>query len=567
MRRCIKSINRCALVVATILSASHLFAAPLVTSQRGVVATDHRLASEAGVEILNQGGNAVDAACAAAFAVGVVNPSGSGIGGGGFMVIKLPEQKHPVVIDFRETAPSRATSSMFLNPKLPKEASRRGALAVATPGEVLGCATAIQRFGKLSLKKALAPAIRLARRGFPVEEHLSNSLAQLAEQPKISKGLITAFFKAKKPLVKGERLVRPALANTLSALARHGAAAFYQGWIARDIVNTTTKHSGILSLDDLARYRIKERDVLKTAYRGYEIYTMPPPSSGGVALVEALNILEQISLKPLGHNSAAYLHWIVEALKHAFADRARFLGDTDFVEVPVEKLTSRPYAESLRRRIGEKTLSSQEYGDIGSRAHDSPRDHGTSHISVIDKEGGAVALTTTINTSFGSQLVAPRSGIILNNEMDDFSTQPGEPNAFGLIQSAHNVIAPQKRPLSSMTPTIVTKDGRVVLVVGASGGPTIITGTLQVLLNVVEFGFDAQAAVAAPRVHHQWLPDRLLVEPGISVEVQHALRKKGHVIQEMKQSFTAVQLALFDSQHLIRSAASDARKHGHAVAQ
>lgn len=535
---------------------------PTKQTHSGMVAADHRLASAAGVELLKSGGNAVDAACAAAFALGVVNPAGSGIGGGGFMLIKIPTAKRATVLDFREIAPASATATMFTAKNVKPSASRVGALAVALPGEVRGCAEAVKRFGKKSLKDVLQPAIRFAELGFPVGAHLAGILQHLQLKNRISDDLKPIFFKDDRPYGAGEILKRPRLAKTLKAIAEKGAAAFYTGWIAKDIVDTLAKRGGIISLTDLESYRVKERAPLKTQFGGHTIYTMPPPSSGGIAIIQSLNILRSLSLKGLKHNSTEYIHRLSEALKHAFADRARHLADADFVPVPIAKLVDPAYAAELAKRVGKTVLPDiNSYGS--AEAPNAPtRDSGTSHLSVVDRWGMMVAMTTTINTSFGSQVVGKQSGVILNNEMDDFTARPGEPNAFGLTQSEKNVIAPGKKPLSSMSPTIVCRKGKPILAVGGSGGPTIISGTLQVILNVVHFGFDVTKAVSIARIHHQWLPNMLWVESNIASEAKKNLREKGHAIKDVARPFTAVQAVVVGESY---AGAADPRKQGQAL--
>jgi gamma-glutamyltranspeptidase/glutathione hydrolase len=532
--------------------------------RQGAVASDHRLASLAGVEILRQGGNAVDAACATAFALGVVNPAGSGIGGGGFLLLRRRGQA-AVALDFRETAPAAASREMFRRAGVPVDASRVGGLAVAIPGEVRGCAEAVRRHGRLPLARVLAPAIRLAERGFPAGLHLCRTVASMQRELAADRGLASVFLPGGRPLHLGETVRRPALARTLRRIAAAGPDGFYRGPVARAIVAAVRARGGILTLADLEGYRVKDRAPLVGEYRGFTVTSMPPPSSGGVALLEALNLLERRApLAPLGHNSSRYLHLLAEAVKHAMADRARHLGDPDFVKVPVETLVSKRYAASLVAKLGERTLKPEQYG---SRAPlvDPPRDRGTSHVSVVDREGSAVAMTTTINLPFGSLLSAGASGVILNNQMDDFAARPGEANAFGLTQGEQNAVAPGKRPLSSMTPTIFTRrsDGELRLVAGASGGPTIITGTLQGILNVVEFGLDANAAVGRARIHHQWLPDELTVEAELPDDVTSALRRRGHRLHLQAAPFTAVQLVLVQDGQLYP--ASDPRKVGEAA--
>ncbi|HAA58182.1 MAG TPA: gamma-glutamyltransferase, partial [Myxococcales bacterium] len=507
--------------------------------KRGVVAADHVLASQAGLTILKRGGNAVDAACATAFAVGVVNPAGSGIGGGGFMMLHDPKANKRIIIDFRETAPAGASRLMYLKKGLPKHPSRTGGLAVGIPGEVKGCAYAVKRYGKLALAQVLQPAIELARRGFPAGRHFVEGLKRYQKHLSKHKLLKEIFYPGGKPPTLGQMFRRPRLAKTLQAIAKHGPDVFYKGWIAKDIVDAVKAAGGILTHKDLTQYKVAIRHPLKTSFRGHEIYTMPPPSSGGAAIIMALNILRKMKLKTLGHNSSTYLFHLTEALQHAFADRARFMGDHPLTRKLLPKLTSQEYADNLAKRITNKVQSPKAYGSQKRSPKASPRDGGTSHISVIDKDGMAVAMTTTINTGYGSKVIAPRSGIILNNEMDDFSVAPDTPNAYGLIDTrGANAVAPGKRPLSSMTPTIITKEGEPYMVTGSPGGPRIISTVLLTILNVIDWKMDVGESVAASRYHHQWMPDKLRVEPKTSPEVVDALRGMGHEVEVSRREWS-----------------------------
>lgn len=495
----------------------------------GMVASDHALASAAGVEMLQRGGNAVDAAAATALAVGVVNPTSCGVGGGGFMLVQFARGR-AIALDYRERAPAAATSDMFVRAgRAVPELSRSGGLAVAVPGEIAGLAHALSRWGRLPLATVLEPAIRLARDGFPIGAHLADSIARNREAIQAWPGLAALLLHPDgSPRRAGEQLHQPALAQTLEAVAAEGPRAFYRGPVAADLVAAVQAAGGILSHDDLAGYRPRERRPLRGRYRGFEVLTMPPPSSGGGVLLEMLNIVARDDLAALGHNSPTALHLLAEAMQHGFADRAEVYGDPDFVRVPLPRLLSPEYAAARRARISAVTTFPRDfYG-----AHAPSPDAGTSHLSVVDADGNAVACTTTVNTAFGSLVLAARSGVILNNEMDDFAAQPGMPNSYGLIGAAANAVAPGKRPLSSMTPTIVLDQGRPLLIVGASGGPMIITATLQTLLNVVDYGLDAEAAVAAPRVHHQWVPEVLVTEPGIAPATREALARRGHQLRE-----------------------------------
>jgi gamma-glutamyltranspeptidase / glutathione hydrolase len=496
---------------------------PPFRAVHAAVASDNALASAAGVTVLKAGGNAVDAACATALALGVVHPDSSGIGGGGFAVIYLAKEKKSYALDFRERAPAAITpAAYFKDGKVQPELSKRGGLAVAVPGEVRGLGEMVRRWGKLPFSRCVDGAQKLAARGFPVSWRLAQSLAAIDRKEAGDKTFMEMF--TGKPLAEGTIWRRPELASTLGKLRAGGADAFYKGEIAKEIVKAVARAGGVLTAEDLAGYTATERTPLGTDYRGLRVYSMPPSSSGGVVLIEALGILAahyptDADLQRDGRGSSAYLHVVSEALKHGFADRARFLGDTDFVPVDLPHLTNPAYHVELARRIKPNgVLPRDAYGTLGAppAVH---KDGGTTHLSIIDADGNAVALTTTVNLGFGAHLVAGKTGIVLNDQMDDFSLTPGVPNAFGLIGNEQNAVAPKKRPLSSMTPTIaVDASGQVKVVVGAAGGPTIIS---------------AQAAVAAPRIHDQWFPDLLMVEPDIVRDVTAGLEQRGHKLKEM----------------------------------
>jgi len=525
----------------------------------GMVAAEHRLASQAGVEILQRGGNAVDAAVATALAVCVVNPSSCGIGGGGFMLIYMARPRRAWALDYRETAPAAATRDMFVrNGQAVAALSRHGGLAVGVPGEVAGVVAALRRFGTLRLASVMASAIRLARDGFPIETHLAAEIAQNRDALRAVPALARTFLHDDgTALVVGETLRQPELARTLERIAAEGAKAFYQGSIAAHIARSVEAAGGVLSEHDLAMYRPKWRQPLRGMHRGAEVITMPPPSSGGV-LLEILDVLRHDDLPALGHNSPTYIHLLAEAMQHAFADRARLYGDPDVVDVSMQRLLAPDNTTALRHRISAvKTLDAAAYGTAASAI-----DHGTSHLSVMDAAGNAVGCTTTINTGFGSLVVAEDTGIILNNQMDDFSAQPGTPNVYGLIGTEANAVAPRKRPLSSMTPTIVTRHGAAVMVAGGSGGPLIISGTLQVLLNALDFDLDAAAAVAAPRIHDQWAPPILAVEPGIRALDRAALARCGHSVKEFA-AMASVQIVRHSTAGF--EGAADPRKGGEAI--
>jgi gamma-glutamyltranspeptidase/glutathione hydrolase len=520
------------------------------------VASDHPLASAAGVAALKAGGNAVDAACATALALGVVHPESSGIGGGGFAVVYLAKAKETHALDFRERAPAAITPGMYLKDgKAQPALSVRGGLAVAVPGEVRGLGEMVRRWGKLPFRRCVEPALALATRGFPVSWRLARDLTAVmdhaAKEPEADPTFVAQISGTAR--VEGETWKRPELAATLQKLKSGGPDAFYKGPIAAEIVAAVKAAGGVMTATDLAGYAVVERKPVATAYRGLTIYSMPPASSGGVALIETLGILGArfpiaADLPPDGRGGPTYLHVLVEAFKHAFADRARFLGDTDFVPVDLAHLTDPAYHRALAARIRPAGVLPQDaYGTLAPPKAP-PRDGGTTHFNVIDADGNAVALTSTINLGFGAHLIAGKTGIVLNDQMDDFSLQPGVPNAFGLIGNEQNAIAPGKRPLSSMTPTIaVDHDGRVRVAVGAAGGPTIITATAEVLLNVVDGKMDAQAAIAAPRLHHQWFPDVLMVEPELPSATVHALAQRGHKVKPVEHIGTVNLLVRTDS--------------------
>jgi gamma-glutamyltranspeptidase/glutathione hydrolase len=531
------------LALVLIAPAGRLLAAtpPPLRAEHAAVAADHPAASAAGVELLRAGGNAADAACATAMALGVVNPHASGLGGGGFALVYVAKEKKTYVIDFREQAPGAIKPEMYLEGGKPggkpnRDLSRRGGLAVGVPGEVRGLEQLIKRFGKRSFADCVRPAERLASAGFAATPRLAraatagekSSQASDAESLK-ERAFLAEVFSYKSPLKPGGTVKRPALGATLRALRTKGPNAFYSGPIAAAIVGAVKEAGGVLSLEDLTGYQAIERQPIAIDYRGHHVMSMPPPSSGGIVIAEALGILSERIPDPskIPRNSSAYLHILAETLKHGFADRARLLGDADFVQIPLERLLSHAYHQTLAARIDDnKVLPLDKYGLGGGTPP--PKDGGTAHLSVIDAEGNAVALTTTINTWFGAHVIAGKTGIVLNNEMDDFSIAPGTPNTFGLVGTAQNAIAPGKRPLSSMSPTIVLDGDQVKMVVGGAGGPTIISGTLQVLLNVLDYKMDAQAASAAPRIHHQWKPEVLTLEADVAQDVIDGLTRRGH---------------------------------------
>jgi gamma-glutamyltranspeptidase/glutathione hydrolase len=502
-----------------------------VIAPHGAVSSQEYHATEIGVDILKRGGNAVDAAVAVGFALAVTLPSAGNLGGGGFMMVHLAKSHETIAIDYREAAPKAATSDMFLdaegNPDRRK--STASGLGIGVPGTVAGLALAEARYGsgKFTLAQLITPAIELAAKGVPVDAGLVDAFAaetRLGNFPS-SRAI---FYQDDKPLARGDMLVQVDLAKTLAAIAVGGPDAFYRGPIAEKIVAAVRGFGGIMTTDDLTAYHAVVRKPVTGTYRGYEIASMPPPSSGGVHLIEILNILEGFDLAKLGAGSAAQIHLEAEAEKLAYADRAAYLGDPDRVKVPVSGLTSKSYAAELRAKIDpERARPASEIAAGNPLPHESDQ---TTHFSVVDSEGNAVANTYTLNYFFGIGLVADGTGVLLNNELDDFSAKTGAQNAYGLVGGAANSIAPDARPLSSMTPTFVFKDGKLFMVTGSIGGSRIITHTLQAIVNVIDNGMNIAEAIAAPRVHDQWLPDILLVETGLSPDTIRLLQGMGHKV-------------------------------------
>ena len=524
-------------------------------SDGGLVVADSKLASQAGLEILRRGGNAVDAAIATALALSVVDQASSGLGGGGFMVIYLAKEQKAFALDFRETAPAASQRELYMKDGQPvPSASLTGALAVAVPGEVAGLIEARKRFGSLPLQLLAAPAIKLASEGFPVDTTLRIAIERQQANMKRFSDLGRIYMPGGELPKEGDRIRQPELAETLQAIAKNGAEDFYGGWIGEAIIATIKKAGGVMTFEDLKNYRPVWREPLIGTYRNRTVITMPPPSSGGVAILEMLNILEGYKLGDFQHNSPAYLHLLGESMKHAFADRAEFLGDPDFIHVPVGKLTGKNYAQWIRKRIAaDKTQVPAFYGYY----HFNAEKGGTTHFSVIDRFGNAVACTQSVNTRFGSKLLVPWTGIVLNNEMDDFAIHAEVGNVYGLIGNDANSLKPGKRPLSSMSPTIILRGNRPEMVVGAAGGPRIITATLQTILNIIDFSMPVTSAVSAPRVHHQWLPDRLNVEARIAAETKRALEQRGHALRE-QPSLGVVQAITWEGAKM--SGAADPRK-------
>ena len=502
------------------------------TAKNGMVVAQEAMATQIGVDILKAGGNAVDAAVASGFALAVTYPRAGNIGGGGFMVIWLAKPKKAIAIDYREMAPGAIHKDSFLDAagNADPQKSLASGMGIGVPGTVAGLALAHKKYGsgKFTLAQLIAPSITLARDGFVVTGDLADTFVA-------AKPLFARWPSSVKVMLKpdgssfgeGDRLVQTDLANTLETIARKGPQGFYTGETAEKIAAAVREAGGVMTADDLKNYRVKERKPVTGKYRGYGIISMPPPSSGGTHLIEMLNILERYDLKKAGPSSVETVHLMVEAMRRAYADRAVYLGDPDFVEVPVRGLTSKRYARIISKNIGERATPSSEIrnGDPVAAEGDN-----TTHFSVVDRFGNAVANTTTLNLSYGNGLIADGTGVLLNNELDDFAAKPGVPNAFGLVGATANAPAARKRPLSSMTPTIVTKDGKPYLVTGSPGGSRIITTVLQIVINVLDHGMDVGAAVSAPRIHHQWLPDEVFAERTYPEETLKGLEARGHRI-------------------------------------
>lgn len=501
-----------------------------VYGKNGMVASEQGLATQVGLDILKQGGNAIDAAVAVGFALAVVLPNAGNIGGGGFMVLHDDKTGKDVAIDFREIAPAKASRDMYLDSQgnVIDGKSLFTHDASGVPGTVAGMEYALKKWGTMPLSKVLEPAIKLADKGFIV----SDVLAQTLKEEKSTLGKWSAskaiFFKNGEPLKSGDLLVQKDLAKSLRLIAKQGAKAFYQGEIATKIAKEMQSQGGTMALEDLKAYKVVERQPIIGDYRGYKVVTMPPPSSGGVHLIEILNMLEHYPIKEDGVNSAKNIHHMAESMKLAYADRSEYLGDPDFVKIPVTGLTSKAYANERVKTIDDnKARLSSNIKPGKPQPYESDQ---TTHFSVMDKAGNAAAVTYTLNLNFGSGIVVEGTGILLNNEMDDFSVKPGVPNAFGLVGGTANAIEAKKRPLSSMTPTIVMKNNKPWLVTGSPGGARIITTVLQSVVNTIDHEMNPAEAIITPRVHHQWLPDELRVEEGISPDTIKLLQDKGHKV-------------------------------------
>lgn len=503
-----------------------------VWAKNGMVASQEALASTIGRDILQQGGNAVDAAVAVGFALAVTLPRAGNIGGGGFMLIHDAKKNETIAIDYREKAPKAAFRDMYLdeNGNADEERSRYHGLAVGVPGTVDGLLLALEEHGTMTREQVLAPAIKLAEEGFTVSYGLSNSLQGLAERMRKWPSTAKIFFHTDgTPLQPGETLKQPELAASLRRIAEQGRDGFYQGETADKIIAAIKAAGGTMTAEDLRDYRSVKREPVRGDYRGYEIVSMPPPSSGGIHIIQILNILEGYDLRASGANTAKTIHLMAEAMQLAYADRAEYLGDPDFVKVPVKGLTSQKYADSLRDKIDpDKARPGAEIRHSDPLPYESDQ---TTHYSVVDKDGNAVANTYTLNFSYGTGLVAEGTGILLNNEMDDFSAKPGVPNGYGLIGGDANAVEAGKRPLSSMSPTIVFKDGKPFLVTGSPGGSRIITTVLQIISNVIDHDMNIAEATHAPRIHDQWTPDEIRVEHALNADTVRLLENMGHKVE------------------------------------
>jgi len=532
-----------------------------VYAANGMVASQEALATRIGASILEQGGNAVDAGAAVAFALAVTLPRAGNIGGGGFMIIHDADSGETVAVDYREKMPAAGTRDMYLDAEgnADSKLSRFHGLAIGVPGTVAGMALALEKYGSMTLKEVIAPAIELAEKGIVVTPDLADSLIGLKDRLQQWPSTVPVFYKEDGvPYEPGETLVQADLANSLKLIAEQGQDAFYKGAIGEKIVAEVQNAGGIMSMDDLAAYEAKVREPARGTYRGYEIVSMPPPSSGGAHIIQILNILEGYPISFLGHNTGETIHLMAEAMKLAYADRSEYLGDSDFVDVPLTGLTSKAYAAELRSKISRNRVTPS--ATIKPNNPLPFESNETTHFSIVDKDGNAVANTYTINFSYGTGLVAGGTGILLNNEMDDFSAKPGVPNAYGLIGGDANAVEPGKRPLSSMSRTIVLNDGKPLLVTGSPGGSRIITTTLQVIMNVIDHGMNVAEATAAVRIHDQWLPEEIRIEEGLSGDTIRVLESLGHNVVTKGAMGSTQSIMISDQGFLL--GASDPRRAG-----
>lgn len=531
-------------------------------ARKGMVVSQDEHASNAGREILALGGNAVDAAVATGFALAVTHPQAGNLGGGGFMLVYLRSEDRTIAIDYREMAPAGASRDMFLNKdgNVDNRAARFSMKSSGVPGTVMGLTEALAKYGTLPLATVMAPAIRLAE-GFEMTWALSGSLGRYRERLGADEASLKQFFKSDgSNYEQGEMFVQAELANTLKEIAAKGADGFYKGWVADRIVEAMENGGGLITHDDLNNYVVKEREAIEGTYRNYKVVSMPPPSSGGVHVIQMLNVLEGWDMKSLGHNSADYIHRLTESMKYAYADRSKYLGDPDYFNVPVSALIDKDYAATIRDRIKLDTATPSTEIAPAPSLPDESKD--TTHFSTMDAAGNMVSNTYTLNFSYGNGRTVAGAGFLLNNEMDDFSAKPGSPNGFGLLGGEANSIAPGKRPLSSMTPVLLFKDGQPFVTTGSPGGSTIITVVLQTVLNVMEFDMNAATATARPRIHHQWFPDRLAIEPGVTVDTLRKLSDMGHNVLTDRPRILGATMTIIRRPNGIIAGSADPRRPG-----
>ncbi|WP_443694195.1 gamma-glutamyltransferase [Pseudomonas sp.] len=521
--------SRTLIATALVLTVSGVQAASQapVAGENGMVVTAQHLATHVGVDVLKAGGNAVDAAVAVGYALAVVYPAAGNLGGGGFMTVQLADGRK-TFLDFREKAPLAATADMYLDKagNVVEGLSAKGHLAVGVPGTVSGMELALSKYGTLKRAQVIAPAIKLAENGFALEQGDIELLHTATGEFEKDKDLRAIFLHNGQPLQVGQKLVQKDLAKTLKEISAKGRDGFYKGWVAKALVDSSQAGKGIITQADLDKYKTRELAPIECDYRGYHVVSAPPPSSGGVVICQIMNILEGYPMADLGYHSAQGLHYQIEAMRHAYVDRNSYLGDPDFVKNPIEHLLDRNYATKLRDAIDPNKAGDSQAIKPGVAPHEG---NNTTHYSIVDKWGNAVSVTYTLNDWFGAGVMASKTGVILNDEMDDFTVKVGVPNMYGLVQGEANAIAPGKAPLSSMSPTIVTKDGKAVMVVGTPGGSRIITATLLTILNVIDYKMNIQEAVDAPRFHQQWMPDTTNLETfAVSPDTQKILESFGH---------------------------------------
>jgi gamma-glutamyltranspeptidase/glutathione hydrolase len=541
-----------------------------VRAKNAIVASQHKLASEIGADVMKKGGNAIDAAIATAFALAVVYPEAGNLGGGGFMLIRFADGK-TAAIDYREMAPSAANRNIFVDAsgKLieGEGSSTIGYRAAGVPGTPAGLEMAFKKYGsgKLTWAQLIEPSRRLAANGYVLSKRLADLFKSYRENLEKYEDSRRIFLNNGKFYAEGDRLIQTDLAATLTRIQRLGAKGFYEGETARLIAEDMRRHNGLITLADLKNYRAKERPASRGTYRGHEVISMSPPSSGGVAMLSMLNILEGYNVRQAGWASSEKYHLLIESMRRAFADRAEYLGDPDFVDVPVARLIDKNYSERLRKTIDLNKASKSS--DIKSGSLNASEGMETTHFTVVDPQGNVVSNTYTINDLYGSAVTAKGTGVLLNDEMDDFAARPGKPNMFGLVQGENNAVQPAKRPLSSMTPTIVLrKDGSLWFAAGARGGPRIITAVTQIVVNMIDHEMNIQQAIDAPRVHHQWLPDEIAFEQyGLSADTRRNLERIGHKFAQRPGNIASATGIMIEEKTGVRLGAIDSRSDGEAV--